>query len=93
MWKLGRLLHLLNIGTCCCVTMSTSTTRTVCWLWWTSTIFRSCGVLLHNWDINDHDVVDQRDWCLQHLWHIDNFVNGLACLCIGTSITLSMNCI
>ena len=35
------------------------------------------GVLLHNWDINDHDVVDQRDWCLQHLWHINNFVNGL----------------
>ena len=36
-----------------------------------------CLVLLHNWDINDHDVVDQRDWCLLHLWHIDNFVNGL----------------
>ena len=66
-----------NIGTCCCVTMSTSITRSVWWLWWTSTVFRSCWVLLHNWDINDHDVVDQKDWCLQNLWHIDNFVNGL----------------
>ena len=34
-------------------------------------------MLLHNWDINDHDVVDKRERCLQHLWHIDNFVNGL----------------
>ena len=47
-----------NIGTCCCVTMSTSTTRSVCWLWWTST-----------WMVST--------WCLLHLWHIDNFVDGL----------------
>ena len=24
-------------------------------------------VLLHNWDIDDRDVLDQRDWCLLHL--------------------------
>ena len=44
-----------------------------------------CLVLLHNWDIKDHDVLDQRDWCLLHLWHIDNFVNGM-CLSLHWDI-------
>ena len=49
-----------------------------------------CLVLLHNWDINDQDVVDQRDWCLLHLWHIDNFVNGL-CLSLHWDIDNLVN--
>ena len=37
------------------------------------------SVLLHNCDIDDPvNVLDQWDWCLQHHWHIDNFVDELS---------------
>ena len=82
-----------NIGTCCCATMSTSNTRSVCWLCWTSTVFRSVwlgGTWCCGWNIDDHDVLDRWDWCLLHLWHIDNFVDGL-CLSLHWNIDNLVN--
>ena len=97
MWKLGRLLHLLehwhlllchnehvyhSISLLALVDLHR---LSICLDGWYL-------VLLHNWDIDDRDVLDQRDWCLLHLWHIDNFVDGLCLSLHWTSITLSMNC-
>ena len=82
MWKLSRLLHLLehwhlllshnehvyhSISLLALVDLHR---LSICLDGW-------CLVLLHNWDINDRDVLDQRDLCLLHIWHIDNFVEGL----------------
>ena len=47
-------------------------------------------VLLYNWDIDDRDVLDQRNWCLLHHWHIDNFVDGL-CLSLHWDIDNLVN--
>ena len=47
-------------------------------------------VLLYNWDIDGRDVLDQRNWCLLHHWHIDNFVDGL-CLSLHWDIDNLVN--
>ena len=82
MWKLGRLLHLLehwHLLLChnehvyhlsSLLSLVDLHRLSFCLDGWYL-------VLLHNWDIDDRDVLDQRNWYSLHLWRIDNFVDGL----------------
>ena len=85
-----------NIDTCCCVTMSTSTTRSVCWLWWTSIVFRSV------WMVGTWCCFTAGTSMIVMRWArgtgvyytsgtSSTLLMGCACLCIETSITLSVH--
>ena len=94
MWKLGRLLHFLERWHLLLCTMSTSTTRSVCWLWWTSNVFRSV------WMVGTWCCFTTGTSMIVMCWTRGTGVcftsgtsttlsMGCACLCIGTSITLT----
>ena len=71
MWKLGRLLHFLehwqpllchneHVYHSISLLVLVDLRLSICLNGWYL-------ALQHNWEIDDRDVLDQRDWCLLHL--------------------------